>query len=92
MVVFPSITTLLMSLQFFPILTFSPITQLGPIILDGSIFAFIETIEVGWKFFFHYLPASTIIAEKIHSETTLPFTLAVPENFHNVPLPLIFSM
>ena len=47
MVVFPSITTLLISLQFYPILTFSPITQLGPIILDGSIFAFYEIIDVG---------------------------------------------
>ena len=41
------------------------------------------------KVVFHYFPASTIIAEKIHSETILPFTFAVPENFHNVPLPLI---
>jgi hypothetical protein len=34
-------------LQFFPILTFSPITQLGPIILDESMFEFIEIIDVG---------------------------------------------
>ena len=85
MVVFPSITTLLISLQFFPILTFSPITQLGPITVDGSIFDFNETIDDEWLILIYIKDNSPdkgiIIEDKSNEEKNLSYEYKPSEIF-----------